>query len=124
MPRKSLHKTFDNCLKEEGIIADKDYTLLHYLIDSDFYSQLSLAARIEKTSIDVEEVKQWIKSKECLNNQEALTDYLRVALGHLLCDILYEKVEFASKLQFLRILLLSYKSQGYCEATFDLECLS
>jgi hypothetical protein len=111
---------FDACLKEQGIIRNKDFSVVHELIAKDFYAQVPLNQMLIDSDINVKEIRAWIKRIGYLKDEKTLTDYLRVTLGHLLADILLENYLFETHVKFLERALLIYKSKGYAERKFGI----
>ncbi len=86
MPSRRVHLKFDEYLKEHGIINDDTSAAkVHGRMDKDI-----TAWGAEHREIDFyhseDGVRDWLRRFSHLAHQETLTDYLRVAMGHLVLD--------------------------------------
>lgn len=83
MPSRRVHLKFDEYLKDHGVIHGYTYAdTVHDRMDRDvtYWGP-------EHREIDFyhqeEGIREWLKGFQHLAYQETLTNYLRVAIGHL-----------------------------------------
>lgn len=71
-------------------------------------------------NIDVNEVKEWIVKKSGSTDEAELTDFLRVALGHLFLDLLSYNFVFESEYEFMKKATEGYTERGYADCSVNL----
>lgn len=110
MPKRSVYLMFDDFLKREGIVGNRDYSIVHDWMDS-YYS---IKNRNIYSEIDVDEVRAWVLEKSDSRDNALVTDYLRVAFGHLFLNLFSYGFVFADESEFMKRALEGYIARGYC----------
>jgi len=77
---------FDEYLKEHGVITDRDCSTVHDRMDRGIQVYGSLNHQYADYNHSDSGIRDWIRKWAHLGNQDTLTDYVRVALGHLVLD--------------------------------------
>jgi hypothetical protein len=111
---KRINLIFDSLLQGQKVIQQRDVACVHDWIED--YLKLQTWHAIE-TSININEVKALITSKSNKKNSEALTDYLRAALGHMLLSSLSAGFSFENEYEFLKRAYQIYIERNYHNAT-------
>lgn len=101
---------FDTILQKQGIIGCRDVTCAHAWIEQ-YLVLCSWQARESK--LDVHEVKDWIVGMCSQENPELLTDYLRVALGHIVLSSLTASFRFGNEYECMKHAYQTYLDRGY-----------
>lgn len=113
MPSKTIHLRFDEYLKEHGIIhgyANAD--TVHDRMDR------NLAVwgpdRREMDFYHSEEgIREWLGKFSHFAYQETLTDYLRVAMGHLVLDDMASRLPEKNTEELIKSAYRSFIQRGY-----------
>mgnify|MGYP005849312905 CR=1 FL=1 len=108
MPQTRTHLVFDDYLKRTGIVRNKDYAKVH-----DWMSSFNQVRRRIYSNIDINTVREWIVKKSNSTDEAELTDYLRVALGHLFLDSLSYNFVFESEYEFMKKAIEGYTDKEY-----------
>ena len=101
---------FDSLLHKQGIIGGCDVSCVHGWVE-DYLKNCSWQARESKP--DVNEVKAWIFGECSQKNPELLTDYLRVALGHILLSSFSAGFSFGNEYELMKQAFQTYLDRGY-----------
>ncbi|MDH5266497.1 MAG: hypothetical protein OEW62_02325 [Candidatus Bathyarchaeota archaeon] len=113
MPNKRVHLKFDEYLKDHGII--RSYTYADSVHDRMDRGIIVLGS--EHRDIDFyhseKGIREWLRGFSHLAYQETLTDYLRVALGHLALDGMASRYEFENEYGLMKSAYRSFIQQGY-----------
>jgi len=118
MPSRRLHLKFDEYLKEHGVIADRDCSIVHDRMDRDIQVHGHWNHRYEDYYHDEWGVRDWIKKWAHLGYQETLTDYVRVALGHLVLDEIWSQDKTKSEEELMKSAYRSYAQRGFGNCYF------
>lgn len=113
MPSRRLHLKFDNYLKEHDVIYDRDCSVVHDRMDRDLQVFGHWNHQYEDYYHDIGGIREWIKKWSHLGYQETLTDYVRVALGHLVLDEMWSKYEFDNEDELMKSAYRSYAQRGF-----------
>jgi len=113
LPNKRVHLEFDEYLKDHGIIRSYTYAdSVHDRMDRGIIVWGS-----EHRDIDFyhseEGIREWLRGFSHLAYQETLTDYLRVALGHLALDAMASRYEFDNEYELMKSAYRSFIQRGY-----------
>ena len=113
MPSRRVHLKFDEYLKEHGVIHGYTYAnTVHDRMDRgivvwgpdhreiDFYHS-------EKG------IREWLRRFSHLAYQETLTDYLRVALGHLVLDNMASRFPRKNEEELTKSAYRSFIQRGF-----------
>jgi len=113
LPSRRVHLDFDEYLKDHGVISGYTYAnSVHARMDRginywgpdhremDFYHS-------------EEGIREWLRGFSHLAYQETLTDYLRVALGHLVLDYLASRYEYENKYELMKSAYRSFRRRGF-----------
>lgn len=118
MPSKSVHLRFDEYLKEHGVIHGYAYAdSVHDRMDRDI-----AVWGPEHREIDFyhseKGIREWLRRFSHLAYQETLTDYLRVALGHLVSDDMASRYEYKDDDELMKSAYRSFIQRGFCRKYF------
>ncbi|MFP3984464.1 MAG: hypothetical protein ACLFU9_00375 [Candidatus Bathyarchaeia archaeon] len=87
MPTRRVHLKFDEYLREHAIITGYTYAYkVHDRMDRDAKKHGHWFHRETDFYHCEEGIREWLQKWQHLAYQETLTDYLRIALGHLVLD--------------------------------------
>lgn len=118
MPNRRVHLKFDLYLKEHGVIhKDVETAVVHDRMDRDVkkfgsdHRWFSLYHREEG-------VREWLRKWAHLAYQDTLTDYLRVALGHLVLDDIASRYPNSSEDQLIKSAYRSFIQRGFRKCFF------
>ena len=119
MPAKEVHLIFDNYLKREGLIsAEVDFSLIHDWLTAGFREHDT--HQLKDFNLDVLDIQEWIlEICKKTNDESTLTDYLRVALGHLVLDLLYCNFFFENEYQMVKKAIDFYLDRKYDTCFFE-----
>jgi hypothetical protein len=114
-----LHVRFDNKLKEKGIIKeDTPGDTVHNRIEQDmeFFDQ-------EHKSVDyyfhnIDGIRSWINSWAHLAHQETKTDYVRIALAHLVLKDIESRKQYTDEKNLFWRALISFSKRGFHKTFF------
>jgi hypothetical protein len=120
MPNKEVHLIFDNYLKREGLISTEvDFSLIHDWLVAGFREQDT--HQLKDFNLDVFDIQEWIlEISKTTDDKNTLTDYLRVALGHLVLDLLYSNFSFENEYQMVKRAIDVYLDRKYDTCFFEL----
>lgn len=107
---------FDTILKRQGIIGCLDVSCVHGWIEQ-YLVLCSWQARESK--LDLHEVKNWIIGMCSQEKPELLTDYLRVALGHIVLSSLSACFRFGNEYERMKHAYQTYLDRGYQCCTLE-----
>lgn len=108
MPSRRVHLKFDEYLTEHGIVGGRDYSVVHERMDKDIQVYGHWNHRYEDYYHDSCGVRDWIRKWCHLGYQETLTDYVRVALGHLILDEIWSQYEYGNEHELMKSAYRSY----------------
>ena len=119
MPSRRVHLRFDEYLKEHGIICGYTYAdTVHDRMDRDTQVLGHWSHRDIDCYHDEEGIRDWVRSWSHLGYQETLTDYLRVAMGHLVLDDMAFRFPNKSTEELIKSAYRSYIQRGYHKKYF------
>ena len=119
MPNRSIHLMFDDYLKERDIIyEDTSGDTVHDRMDRDFQIHGHWNHRYEDYYHDPDGIRNWIRSWAHLGYQETLTDYVRIAYGHLVLDEIDSRMEWDDVNDLLKSAYRSYIARGFHRTFF------
>jgi hypothetical protein len=107
---------FDGLLVKQKIVSNKDYSSVHAWMDEHNTLCHWQNRAVEKT---VSEIKDIILAKATRTEAEALTDYLRVALGHMLLASLSDGFSFDSDYALMKTAYQLYIDRGYSDCRLN-----
>jgi hypothetical protein len=118
MPERRIHLKFDKYLVEHEIVADRDYSTVHDRMDRD----LQIYGHWNHQYIDfyhnIDGIRFWLRGWAHLAYQQTLTDYVRVALGHLVLDEKWHDYDFENDYELMKTAYSSYVHRGFCKCFF------
>lgn len=118
LPTRKVHLKFDGYLKEHGIITGYTYAdKVHDRMDRDLKKYGSLHRDLDFYHCE-EGIREWLQKWQHLAYQETLTDYLRVALGHLVLDEMNSRYEFNSDEELIKSAYRSFIQRGFGRCYF------
>lgn len=97
MSMKELRGLFDAYLISEGIVGDRNYLVVH-----DWMDDYCLQKDDVLIDLDVKSVRDWILKESKSSDNVLLTDYIRVALGHLFLNLFSYNFIFKDNYQFMK----------------------
>jgi len=118
LPDRRVHLKFDDYLREHGIIReDTDGNTVHDRMDrglrihgpghqyTDYYHS-------------EEGIRSWLRSMVAIAYQETLTDYLRIALGHVVLDEMYARYTYPNEEELIKSAYRSFIQRGFGRTYF------
>ena len=119
MPTRRVHLKFDEYLREHGVIREDTKTdAIHNRMDKDLQVHGHWNHQYEDYYHDINGIREWIRKWSHLGYQDTLTDYVRVALGHLVLDEMWSKYEFESEEELMKTAYRSYAKRGFGKCYF------
>lgn len=119
LPTRRVHLKFDEYLREHGVICQDTQTdAVHERMDRDLQTHGHWNHQYEDYYHDIKGIRDWIGKWSHLGYQETLTDYVRVALGHLVLDEMWSKYEFESGEELMKTAYRSYAQRGFGKCYF------
>lgn len=109
MPKRSVYLMFDDFLKQEGIVRLRDFSIVHDWMDS----YCGINNRNIYSEIDVDDVRAWVLEKSGSMDDALVTDFLRIAFGHLFLNLFSYGFVFADESEFMKRALEGYIARGY-----------
>jgi len=106
---KAINFVLDALLLKQNVISCGDVSCVHRWVD-DYLKLRTWYSR--DADINVEEVKTWIAGECGGRDPELLTDYVRVALGHILLSSLSAGFAF-EEFMLLKSAFKTYFERGY-----------
>jgi hypothetical protein len=107
---KRINLAFDSMLERQNVISCSDFSCVHRWVE-DYLKLRTWYSR--DADINVEEVQTWIAGECGAYNPELLTDYLRVALGHILLSSLSAGFTFENEYKLLKSAFETFFERGY-----------
>jgi hypothetical protein len=101
---------FDGLLVKQKIVCNRNFSAIHTWME-EYSAHCHYQCRNVK--IDINEIKELILAKTNEIDEEVLTDYLRVALGHLLLVSLLDGFAFNSDYTLMKTAFQSYLDRGF-----------
>jgi len=74
--------------------------------------------RYEDYYHDIKGIRDWIRKWAHLGYQETLTDYVRVALGHLVLDEIWSKQKWEDEYDLMKKAYKSFVARGFDKCFF------
>lgn len=109
-----VHLKFDEYLKEHGIIYGYTYAdVVHDRMDRDAQYYGHWFHREEDYYHCEEGIREWLEKWQHLAYQETLTDYLRVALGHIVLDDMDFRYHYDSEEELIKSAYRSFVQRGF-----------
>jgi len=119
LPTRRVHLKFDEYLREHGVIREDTKTYaVHERMDRDLQIHGHWNHQYEDYYHDTNGIRDWIRKWSHLGYQDTLTDYVRVALGHLVLDEMWSKYEFESEEELMKTAYRSYAQRGFGKCYF------
>ncbi len=107
---KGINFALDALLRTKKVISCSDVSCVHHWVD-DYLKLRTWYSR--DADINVEEVKTWIVGECGERDLKVLTDYVRVALGHILLSSLSAGFAFEKEFVLLRSAFEIFFERGY-----------
>lgn len=101
---------FDGLLVKQKIVSNRDFSSVHEWMD-EYYSQCHWQNRA--IDVGISEIKDIILDRASKTEAEALTDYLRIALGHMLLASLSDGFAFDSEYTLMKTAYQLYVDRGF-----------
>lgn len=118
MPDRRVHLKFDEYLIHHGIVNDRGYNTVHDRMDRDLHRWGHWYHRELSPYHTEEGMRNWLRKWCRLAYQDTLTDYLRVALGHLVLDEMWSKYEYENEDELIESAYRSYAQRGFDRCFF------
>ena len=120
MPDRRVYLKFDKYLMQHEIIYDRDCSMVHDRMDRDFQVHGHWNHRYEDYYHNIDGIREWIKKWAHLGYQETLTDYVRVALGHIVLDEMEYKYydAYESEDELIKSAYRSFIMRGFDKCYF------
>ena len=103
-----INLLFDGLLVKDKIVCNRDFSAVHIWMDEHypFYHW-------QNTNSSIEEIKELILAETSETDLAVLSDYLRVALGHILLESLSYDFAFDSENALIRTAFQLYLDRGF-----------
>jgi hypothetical protein len=111
-----INLIFDGLLVKQKIVSNRDFSSVHAWMDE--HSMLCNWQN-RTTEATVSEIKDIILAKATRTDTEALTDYLRIALGHMLIASLSDGFAFDSDYALMKTAYQLYIDRGYSDSRLN-----
>jgi len=118
LPNIRLHLKFDEYLIDHGIVGERDYSIVHKRMDRDIQVHGHWNHRYEDYYHDINGIRDWMGKWSHLGYQQTLTDYVRVALGHLVLDEMWSEYEYGNSYELMKSAYRSYSQRGFGKCYF------
>jgi len=119
LPTRRVHIKFDEYLKEHGIIYGYTYAnIVHDRMDRDLKKHGHWAHREVDYYHHEMGIRDWLQKWQHLAYQETLTDYLRVALGHIVLDEMNSRYEYDNEDELIKSAYRSFIQRGFSRTFF------
>ncbi len=113
MPSRRVHLKFDEYLKKHGIIHGYTYaSTVHDRMDRGIIVWGSEHREIDFYHSE-EGIREWLRGFSHLAYQETLTDYLRVAMGHLVLDDMASRSPRKNEEELIKSAYRSFIQRGF-----------
>jgi len=113
MPSREVHLSFDEYLKEHGIIHGYTYAdKVHDRMDRNLTVWGPDHREIDFYHSE-DGIREWLRRFSHLAYQETLTDYLRVAMGHLVLDDIASRLPNKNTEALIKSAYRSFTQRGY-----------
>jgi hypothetical protein len=111
-----INLIFDGLLVKQKIVSNRDFSSVHAWMD-EHHAICHWQNRTAETTVS--EIKDIILAKANKTEAEALTDYLRVALGHLLLASLSDGFAFDSDYALMKTAYQLYVDRGFSDCRLN-----
>lgn len=118
MPSRRVHLMFDEYLIDHDIVSDRDYSIVHDRMDRDVQYWGGFLHRELDPYHTEQGMRGWLRKWCHLAYQDTLTDYLRVALGHLVLDMMNSKYEYEDEDELIKSAYRSYAQRAFDRSFF------
>jgi hypothetical protein len=119
MPSRRLHLEFDAYLREHNIIYEDTATnSVHDRMDRDLLVYGHWSHRYVDYYHDIDGIREWIRGWSHLGYQETLTDYVRVALGHIVLDDIWSRGRWKDEYDLIKRAYRSFIAKGFDKCYF------
>ncbi len=111
-----INLIFDGLLVKQKIVSNKDFSSVHAWMD-EHYTLCHWQNRSAETTVS--EIKDIILANANKTEAEALTDYLRIALGHMLLASLSDGFAFDSEYTLMKTAYQLYIDRRYSDCRLN-----
>jgi hypothetical protein len=108
---------FDGLLVAQHIVCDRDFASVHSWMD-EYYNKCHWQNR--EVIIDINEFREMILSRTEERDSAILTDYLRVAIGHILLASLTDGFSFRNDFEFIKIAFKLFIDRNFNHCNINL----
>lgn len=105
-----INHVFDGLLVKNDVVSNRDFSCVHSWMD-EYYTLCHWQNR--DVNADVDQINQVILSRTPQAKEEVLTDYLRVALGHILLASLSDGFAFSSDYALMKTAFQLFINKGF-----------
>lgn len=111
---RKIYLNFDSLLKTNGIVGERDYSVVHDWMDNFLSPQNNQPTDANPDTLL--KINTLVEEKSGSTNNQLLTDYLRVALGHLVLQMTQNNFVFKNEYELMKRTFQVYtdKDFGYC----------
>jgi hypothetical protein len=114
LPTRRVHLKFDEYLREHGVIREDTKTdTVHERMDKDHQIYGHWNHQYADYYHYINGIRNWTSKWSHLSCQDTLTDYVRVALGHLVLDEVWSKYKFESEEELIKTAYRSYAQRRF-----------
>ncbi len=111
MPERKTFLNFDSLLKTQGIVSEKDYSVVHDWMDTFLSPQNNQTTDANPDTIL--KINTLVVEKSGSANNQILTDYLRVALGHLVLHMTQNNFVFKNEYELMKRTFQAYTDKNF-----------
>jgi hypothetical protein len=107
-----INLIFDGLLVKQKIVSNRDFSSVHAWMDEHY---TLCHWQNQSANASVGEIKDLILAKAAKTDTRALTDYLRIALGHMLLASLSDGFAFDSDYTLMKTAYQLYVDRGFSD---------
>jgi hypothetical protein len=120
MPTRRVHLKFDEYLKTHGIIFDDTFAeSVHVRMDKGV-KKFGADHQIIDFYHSEQGIRKWLRGMTHITSQDTLTDYSRVALGHLVLDDVAYRFPRKKEEELIKTAYRSFKQRGFHKKYFKI----
>jgi hypothetical protein len=121
MPSRKVHLKFDEYLKIKEVIFDDTFAQsVHKRMDKGV-QKFGPDHRTVDFFHSEQGIREWLREMKHITSQDTLTDYLRVALGHLVLDYIEYRFPWKNEDELIKSAYRSFIQRGFHRKYFKAE---
>jgi hypothetical protein len=120
MPTRRVHLKFDEYLKAHSIIFDDTFAQsVHRRMDKGV-KKFGADHQFIDFYHSEQGIREWLRGMTYITSQDTLTDYLRVALGHLVLDDVASRFSCKNEEDLIKTAYRSFMQRGFHKKYFKI----